>query len=91
MMRGAMVRPMSLRLAALVVATLPLAVAGCADWPDVADPPGVAGAPDPRIAPLPGLPGPAVAETAALEEETRLLQARAAGLRNRAATIGQEP
>lgn len=90
-MRGAKVRPMSRQASTLALLIVPLWLAGCANWPDLADPPGVAGAPEPRIAPLPDLPGPAIAETAALEDETRRLQDRAAGLRARAAGIGAQP
>lgn len=86
-----MVRPMVVRPAALPFLALSLCLPGCAEWPDLAAPPEVAGALAPRIAPLAGLPGPAIAETAAIEDETRLLQARAAGLRARASGIAARP
>jgi hypothetical protein len=91
MMRGAMVRPMSLHGVPLPLLALVLCLAGCTDWPDLGDPPGIAGAPDPRIAPLPDLPGPSPDATAALQEETLRLQARAAALRARGAAVGAAP
>jgi len=84
----AMVRPMSFARALVLV--LPVALAGCADWPDLPDPPGLSDAPAPRIAPLPDLPQASPEATAALEEETRILRARSAGLRARAARIDSE-
>jgi hypothetical protein len=86
-----MVRPMSLRAVTLVLVAGPACLAGCADWPDLPDPPGVVGTAAPRISPLSNLPGPALAETEALDEETRRLQARADSLRARAAGIGVAP
>ena len=83
-----MVRPMSFVRALVLV--LPAALAGCADWPDLPDPPGLSDAPAPRIAPLPDLPQPDPEATAMLDDETRILQARSADLRARAARIDPE-
>ena len=68
------------------------ALAGCAEWPDLGDRavPDTHAAPPPRIGPLPALLDTVDADSAALRVETEALQARAAGLRLRAAAIGAD-
>jgi hypothetical protein len=90
---GGMVPPMSLFRAPVLLTLLVLPLAACGDWPDPGDPAGVAvaGAPAPRLAPLPDLLAAADPDTEALAAEGRTLRARAAGLRARAAQVTAQP
>jgi hypothetical protein len=87
-----MVSPMvqSPLLPIALILSLVLPLSACADWPDLSAAPGVAGAPAPRIGPVPPFLDTVDADAAALEAETEALRRRASGLRARAARIATQ-